>query len=178
MENSDFFYVPDELNNKSEVKHLIVHIICGGLLLFVFYAIFAYTSEFPITEYLGLYALLWLGLSFFLFYKFLTFHCEIKPEVVFDLLKDSSDSPKLKDTILNILKVNGKIRTIDIYRILYVLQEELSGQYVKNNKSLIGIEKDQEAEILAKGEKEVEGYRKCITVLENTLHKIAPRKAD
>lgn len=75
MENSDFFYVPDELHNKGEVKHLIAYIIGCGLLLFVFYALCAYTGKFPITEYLGLYALIWLVLSICLFCKFLTNHC-------------------------------------------------------------------------------------------------------
>jgi hypothetical protein len=32
MENSDFFYVPDELDNKGDVKRLVVGILCVGLL--------------------------------------------------------------------------------------------------------------------------------------------------
>lgn len=44
---------------------------------------------------------------------------------------------------------------------------------MKNYRDLVGIEKDQEAEIIAKGEAEVESYTKSIAVLENTLQKIS-----
>lgn len=172
MENSDFFYVPDELHNKGEVKHLISYILGSGLLLFAFYALVSYTIKFPITEYLSLYAFIWSGLTICFVVKFLGFQAELKPDMVLGLLKDCSGSPKLKDTLLNIINVQGKIKKIDIYRILYVLRNELSELYEKNCKNLIGIEIDQQAKIIAKGEAEIESYTKSIAVLENTLNEL------
>lgn len=169
MENADFFYVPDELDNKRDIKHLVIAILFVGLLLFAVYAFFSYTGKFPITEYLSFYAVIWSGTTVFLVVKFLSHRAELKPELVLELIKGCGDTPKLKDTILNIIKVQEKITKSDLFRILYVLQKELSELYVKNYRDLVGIEKDQEAEIIAKGEAEIESYTKSIAVLENTL---------
>lgn len=173
MGNTDFFYVPDELEDKGDVKRLVVAILFIGLLLFAVYAFFSYTGEFPITEYLAVYAFIWSGGTLFLVFKFVNSRAELKPELVLELIKDCGETPKLKDTILNIIKVQEKITKIDLFRILSVLQKELSELYVKNYRDLVGIEKDQEAEIIAKGEAEVESYTKSIAVLENTLQKIS-----
>jgi len=169
MENADYFYVPNELDNKGDVKRLVVAILCVGLLFFAAYVLISYVGEFPITAHLPLYAVVWTASTVFLVIKFLNNQAALKPELVLELIKNCSDTPKLKDTILNIIKVQEKITKSDLFRILYVLQEDLSGLYVKNYRDLVGIDKDQEAEIIAKGEAEVESYTKSIAVLENTL---------
>ncbi|MDH2020734.1 hypothetical protein N5J44_16280 [Acinetobacter ursingii] len=176
MENKDFFYVPDELDNKGDVKRLIVGILCVGLLFFIAYVLISYVGEFPITAYLSLYAVIWIGTTIFLLGKFFSNRAELRPELVLELIKNCSDTPKLKDTILNIIKVQEKITKSDLFRILYVLQKELSELYVKNYRDLVGIEKDQEAEIIAKGEAEIESYTKSIAVLENTLQNMELRE--
>ena len=71
MENSDFFYVPDELDNKGDVKRLVVGILCVGLLFFIAYVIISYVGEFPITAYLSLYAVICTATTVFLVIKFL-----------------------------------------------------------------------------------------------------------
>ena len=173
MENADFFYGPNELDNKSRVKRFIVAILIVGAILFAVYWFFSYNFEFPISEYLSFFAFLWIGVTILLAIKFLHNKAALKPELVLELIKDCGETPKLKDTILNIIKVQEKITKIDLFRILSVLQKELSELYVKNYRDLVGIEKDQEAEIIAKGEAEVESYTKSIAVLENTLQKIS-----
>ena len=169
MENADYFYVPNELDNKGDVKRLVVAILCVGLLFFAAYVLISYVGEFPITAHLPLYAVVWTASTVFLVIKFLNNQAALKPELVLELIKNCSDTPKLKDTILNIIKVQEKITKSDLFRILYVLQEDLSGLYVKNYRDLVGIDKDQEAENIAKGEAEVESYTKSIAVLENAL---------
>ena len=78
--------------------------------------------------------------------------------------------------LLRNIKVQEKITKSDLFRILYVLQEDLSGLYVKNYRDLVGIDKDQEAEIIAKGEAEVESYTKSRAVLENALQNMKLRE--
>lgn len=176
MDNTDFFYVPDELDNKWAIKRLVFFILFMGGALFTLYFFVCYTNELPITKYLSVYALIWTGATVFLVIKFLNNRAALKPDLVLELIKACSDTPKLKDTILNTIKVQEKITKNDLFGIRYVLHKELSELYVKNYRDLVGIEKDQEAEIIAKGEAEVEIYTKSIAVLDNTLQKIQLRE--
>ena len=100
----------------------------------------------------------------------------MKPELVLELIKDSSDIPKLKNTILNVLKIQEKISLSDLFEIKYVLDRELAELYVKNYRDLVGIEDDKQAEIMAKGESEIEIYTKSIAVVKKTLVKSGYRQ--
>ena len=176
MENTDFFYVPNELDNKSRVKRFIVAILIVGAILFAVYWFFSYNFEFPISEYLSFFAFLWIGVTILLAIKFLHNKAALKPELVLELIKDSSDIPKLKNTILNVLKIQEKISLSDLFEIKYVLDRELAELYVKNYRDLVGIEDDKQAEIMAKGESEIEIYTKSIAVVKKTLVKSGYRQ--
>lgn len=168
----DVFYVPDELDSKTDKKYFVLAILGVGVILFIGFWLFSYIGEFKIVEHLGAYAIVWMFISLFLLARFLEDQDALKPEVILELIKDCADTPKLKDTILNIIRIQEKLSKRDLNKILFAMQKERSALYISNVRNLVGTEKDQESEILAKGEAEVEIYTKSIDVLGKTIDRL------
>lgn len=169
MVSNEFIYTPNEQSKKNDFKRLGIGLIVASLLVCGMYWILSYILEFAISEYLGIFAFLWVGFIFLLIIKFLNLRAALKPEIVLELLKVSSDTPKVKNTILNILKIQEKLSTKDLLEIKFILESELAELYVKNYRDLVGVDSDKESEIMNQGNAEIEIYTKSIEVMKKNL---------